>query len=157
MSSRRQFIFDCSAVIAALAVAPMSALGRPARACDGVQSLEQMSCSALAEQVNTIFQVRVSSREVVALTLLKARLARSTLVKLGRSSPREAGYEKFSLIFSGPKTTLLASAIHQFEHGQLGRFEMYVGQIGTHDAETVRYEAGFNRPAPALSAAARLT
>lgn len=152
MSSRRQFIFDCSAVLAALAVAPISSFSRPAGSGGVFQSLEQMRYPVLAGQVNTVFRVRVSPRRVVELKLLKAPLAPPTPIIPGRSLPGDAGYEKFSLIFSGPKNELLASANHCFEHDELGRFEMFIGQIGTPEADGVRYEAGFNRPAPTTAA-----
>jgi hypothetical protein len=148
MSSRRKFIFDCSAVVAALAVAPLNSFSRPATSSCGFQSLEQISYLALSDRVNTTFRVRLSSDQVVGLKLLKAPLASPTPMRPGRPLLGDAGHEKFSLIFSGPKDVLLASAIHQFEHEHLGRFEMYVGQIGTQDTGRVRYEAGFNRPAP---------
>ena len=61
--------------------------------------------------------------------------------------PDTKNFHSFS---DGPKNNLIQSAIHHFEHEELGRFEMYVGQIGTTD-EDVRYEAGFNRPAPVVS------
>jgi hypothetical protein len=151
MSTRRKFLRDCSTVVAALALAPLSSLGRSVLAGGNFQSLEQMSYLVLAGQINTLFRVRVSPRQVVELKLLKAPLARATPSVPGRRAAGDAGNEKFSLIFSGPKETLLASAIHRFEHRQLGRFEMYIGQVGTQDATSVRYEAGFNRPAPAAS------
>lgn len=148
MSSRRQFMFTGSAFLAAFAVAPVSSFSQASISPGGVQSLEQMSYAVLARQVGTGFRVRISSREVVRLTLLKAPLAQPTPTRPGKPLPGDAGYEKFSLIFSGPKDALLASAIHPFEHDQLGRFEMFIGQIGRPDADRVRYEAGFNRPAP---------
>ena len=100
--------------------------------------------------IGTIFRVRLSSGAVVDLKLLKAPLSPSTPVLAGHPLPGDAGYEKFSLIFNGPKNHLIQSAIHHFEHEELGRFEMYAGQIGTMD-DDIRYEAGFNRPAPAVS------
>jgi len=151
MYPRRKFIFNCSAVAAGLAVAPVSSFSRPATTSGGFPSLAQMSYPVLAAQVNTVFRVRSSPRQVVELRLLKAPLSRPTPIRPGRRSPGDAGYEKFSLIFSGPKAALLASAIHWFEHEQLGRFEMFIGQIGPRDTDRVRYEAGFNRPAPGAS------
>ena len=141
-------MFTGSAFLAAFAVAPVSSFSQASISPGGVQSLEQMSYAVLARQVGTGFRVRISSREVVRLTLLKAPLAQPTPIRPGKPLPGDAGYEKFSLIFSGPKDALLASAIHPFEHDQLGRFEMFIGQIGRPDADRVRYEAGFNRPAP---------
>ena len=84
---------------------------------------------------------------MVELKLLKAPVAVSTPVTPGRRLPGDAGYEKFSLIFSGPKKEFIEPAIYRFEHAQLGRFDMYIGQIGPRDADSVRYETVFNRPA----------
>jgi hypothetical protein len=157
MSSRRKFILDCSAFMAVLAVTPISSFSRPATSDGGFQSLEQMSYPVLAGQVNSTFRVCIAPRQVVELKLLKAPLAPSTPVRPGRPLPGDAGHEKFSLIFSGPKHTPLPSAIHRFEHEQLGRFDMYVGQIGIQHTGRVRYEAGFNRPAPSGTHTQKLT
>jgi hypothetical protein len=67
-------------------------------------------------------------------------------VRAGHRLPGDAGYEKFSLIFSGPKEKLIPPAIYRFEHEQLGGFDMYIGQIGPRDMDRVRYETVFNRP-----------
>jgi hypothetical protein len=156
MNSRRQFIFDCSAVVAALALAPISSFRQPA-APGACQSLAQMSCAVLAAQVNTVFRVRLSPGRTVELKLLKARLGPPTPIRPGRRLPEDAGYEKFSLIFSGPRDALLASAIHRFEHAQLGRFDMFIGQIGRLEADGAHYEAGFHRPAPPMAARTTVT
>lgn len=157
MSTRRKFLFDCSTAVAALALAPMSAVNLSAMVEGNFQSAGQLNYEVLAGQVNTLFRVRLSSGQVVKLKLLKAPLAPPTPTTQGRRPPGDAGHQKFSLIFSGPEDALLASAIHRFEHGQLGRFEMYIGQIGTSEADEVRYEAVFNQPGPTASARATLT
>jgi hypothetical protein len=143
MNTRRKFLFDCSASVAALALAPIGVMAVPSR---GIQSLEQLTYPALAAEVNTTFKVRPSSGQVVELTLLKAPLARPTPARPGGRPPGDAGHEKFSLIFSGPKNIPLESAIHRFEHSRLGRFEMSISEIGAVDQDCVRYEAVFNRP-----------
>jgi hypothetical protein len=150
MSSRRKFIFDCSAAMAAFSLLPMGSFCGPVISGGSLQSINDMSYPVLAAQINTPFRVRLSTLQTVELKLLKAPLAPPTPVLAGHPLPGDAGYEKFSLIFSGSKDKLIKSAIHHFEHEELGRFEMYVGQIGTTD-EDVRYEAGFNRPAPVVS------
>jgi hypothetical protein len=157
MTSRRNFLFDCSTAAAGLALVPMSAVSLTAISDVGFQSLDQMSYPVLAGQINTVFRVRLSPRRVVELYLLKAPLAPPTPIRPGRPLPGDAGNEKFSLIFSGPKDDLIEPAIQQFEHGQLGRFDMYIGQIGTQDTGSARYEAVFNRPAPAPSTFKKLT
>jgi len=150
MSSRRKFIFDCSTAVAAFGLLPMGSFGLPAISGGRYQSLDDMSYPVLSAQINTLFRTRLSTLQTVKLKLLKAPLAPATLITPGYPLPGDAGYEKFSLIFVGEKHTLLPSAIHCFEHEELGRFEMYIGQIGTTD-DDVRYEAGFNRPAPVIS------
>jgi hypothetical protein len=153
MRTRRQFISDCSAAMTVLAVAPLGSFAGPATFTRNFRPLETLSYADLAAQVNTSFHVCISPGKLVELTLIKIPLARPTPVRPGKPLPGDAGHEKFSLIFSGSKETVLAPAIHPFQHAQLGRFEMHIGQIGTTDGETVRYEAGFNRPAPAAFAA----
>jgi hypothetical protein len=156
MSTRRKFLFDCSTAMAALALFPLKSAGQLAQPRGDFKSLVQLSYRSLAGQLNTLFRVHLSPRQVVELKLLKAQIAPPTPIRPGHPPPGDAGNEKFSLIFIGPKAVLLASAIHQFEHGRLGRFEMYIGQIGPQDREKVRYEAVFNQPAPSVSARATL-
>jgi hypothetical protein len=156
MSTRRKFLFDGSAAMAAVTLFPFKSAGQLSAPRGDVQSLGQLSYQTLAGQVNTLFRVRLSPRQVVELQLLKARVAPPTPARPGRRPPGDAGNEKFSLIFSGPKEVLLASAIHQFEHRHLGTFEMYIGLVGMPDTDGVRYEAVFNQPAPAASARATL-
>jgi hypothetical protein len=152
MNTRRKFLVDFSTALAALALAPMRLISAPLISGGGWRALEQMSYSSLAEQINTMFQVRLSSTRVVKLRLLKAPLAPSTRHAPSGRPPGDAGNEKFSLIFNGPKGDLIEPAIHQFEHERLGRFEMYIGGIGARDGDSVRYETVFNRAAPATSA-----
>jgi hypothetical protein len=151
MSTRRKFLFDCSAAITAVTLFPFKSAGRSSQPLGVVQSHGQLSYESLARQLNTPFRVHLSPRDVVELKLLKARVTPPTPAMAGGRPPGDAGNEKFSLVFSGPKEVLLASAIHQFEHRHLGRFEMYIGQIGTPDTDSVRYEAVFNYPARAAS------
>ena len=148
MSTRRKFLFDCSSAVAFLAFFPPGLVTLRAAPCADAQSIDQMSYAMLADQVNTTFRVRALSGRKVELTLLKAPLARPP--RAGRRPAADAGNEKFALVFSGPKHDLIASAIHPFEHDQLGRFEMYIGRIGTQDTRRVRYESVFNRPAPVV-------
>jgi hypothetical protein len=143
--TRRQFLYDCSAAMAVVAACPVSGLARMVNT-GKFRSLTQISYSQLAAQINTPFRVYAPFGRVVELTLLKALLAAPSPIVPGRHLPGDAGNEKFSLIFSGPTDELLPAAIHSFEHDQLGRFDMYIGQVGTRDRERVRYQCVFNRP-----------
>ena len=146
VNPRRTFIFNCATALMAWTLAPVTAI----HASGGTfRSLDDLSYPMLAGQVNTQFRIRLASGQTLRLKLLKALLARPTPAVPGRRPPGDVGNEKFSLIFSGPKDQLIEPAIHQFEHGELGRFKMYVGQIGTRDPHAVRYETVFNRPPPA--------
>lgn len=111
-----------------------------------LQTTGQISYKAFARQVNTLFQVHPSSGQVVKLKLLKAPPSRPTPCAPGRRPAADAGNEKFSLIFSGPKAMVLAPAIHRFTHDDLGQFDMYIGQIGAEYMDQFRYQSVFNRP-----------
>jgi hypothetical protein len=157
MITRRKFLCDYSTAAAAMALFPMSFDRKPALSGNGLQCLDQMSYPVLAGQINTVFRVCLSPRQVVELKLIKAPLAPPTPVKPGGRLPGDAGNEKFSLIFSGLKDEFIPDAIHRVEHGQLGRFDMYIGQIGARDTDQSRYETVFNRPAPTASRFIQLT
>jgi hypothetical protein len=146
VSTRRTFIFKCAGAAMALGLVPVTTISALAGRSGTFRPLVDLEYPALAGQVNTQFQVRLASGQTLPLKLLKAPLAPPTPVVSGRRPPGDAGNEKFSLIFSGPKDQLIEPAIHQFEHEDLGRFEMYIGQIGTCDPDAVRYETVFNRP-----------
>jgi hypothetical protein len=133
--------------MAAAALVPISAVRVSAHSGKGYQSLNQISYSSLAGQINTLFRVHLSPLQTVELKLLKAPFAPSTPANPGRRLPGDAGNEKFSLIFRGPKDELISPAIYRFEHEKLGAFEMYIGQIGPRNTDGVRYEIVFNRPA----------
>ena len=154
MSTRRKFLFDCSYTVAALALLPPGLVNLRAAHCAVDQSIDRLPYAMLADQVNTTFRVRALSGRTVELTLLKAPLARPP--RPGRRRAPDADNERFSLVFSGPKNDLIESAIIPFEHDRLGRFEMYIGPIGSQDTRSVRYESVFNRPAPAGNAQAKL-
>lgn len=148
MNTRRKFLFDCSAAVATLALVPIDSIGAPAPFVLG-RSVGQVSYATFAAQVNTIFRVQLQPGQVAKLKLLKAPQALPVRVLAGSRLPADAGNERFSLIFSGPMDSPLASAIYQFEHDELGQFEIYIGEIGQRDGTGIRYEAVFNRSAPA--------
>jgi hypothetical protein len=148
MNTRRKFLFDCSTAVAALALVPIASIGASAPSADR-RSIRQISHATFASQVNTAFRVQLQAGQVVKLKLLKAPSAPAVPALLGSRPAADAGNERFSLVFSGPEDCPLASAIHQFEHDKLGRFEMYIGEIGLRDGIDIRYEAVFNQRVPA--------
>jgi hypothetical protein len=141
MISRRKFAFESATAVAALVMAPISF---------GLPRMESrptpLNYAAFAGQIDTLFRVRFSPHQGIDLRLIKARLTPRPPIVPGRRPPVDADNEKFSLVFSGPRSSPLSAAIHVFEHPQLGRFEMYFGEIGIRDDDGVRYEAVFNQP-----------
>lgn len=147
MTSRRRFVLNLSAVAGTFAAAPIgfAAANNPRRAN---QSPTPLSYAAFAEQIDTPFRVAGPSGEVIELRLKKVRLSPRSACAPGRRPPLDANNERFSLILTGPDTSPLAAAIHSFEHSELGRFEMYFGEIGLRNSNCIRYEAVFNQPGP---------
>lgn len=52
--------------------------------------------------------------------------------------------EQFSLLFHGPDHPLLSQGTYQFEHPQMGAFEMFIVPIGREPGRLI-YEAVFSR------------
>ncbi len=145
MSTRREFIARSSTLAAALAVLPMGALARAFGLGPRAVSTSQVSFSEFAGQVNTTFRVYATPTRVVELKLVEASLDPQR-PQSGRRPPLDADYEKFSLIFSGPRSELLEQRILPFEHDQLGRFDMVALPIFTRKPDQQNYQAVFNRP-----------
>ncbi len=143
MGSRRKFISICAAVVASAAVVPVDWLAWLEKRS---RTMSEISYKELAAQVGTTFRLQAGSGRQVKLKLLKAPLARPYPWADDQRPPEDAHHEKFSLFFSGPPESVLASAIHQFEHAELGRFEMYIGEVGAREALSIHYESVFNRP-----------
>jgi hypothetical protein len=119
-----------------------------ARGAAGAQSVDELGYEDFAGQIRSKFLVRLTPLRVVELKLIKAPPDPLIRQISGCRPPPDADNEKFSLIFSGPKSGLLESAIHQFEHDRLGRFKMFISPIGAGYDPEVRYQAAFNRPPP---------
>ena len=145
MSTRREFIVRCSTLAAAVAAAPVGVFGGSFNLGRPFVSTGKLSFAELAAQVNTKFRVYATSTRVVELELVKASLDPKRPPH-GRRPPLDADYEKFSLIFSGLRRELLDQKILQFEHDQLGRFELAALPVFTRNPDKMNYEAVFNRP-----------
>jgi hypothetical protein len=130
---------------AAAAVAPTSAFGISFRLGLPAVSLDQLSFSELAAQVNTRFRVYATPARVLELELVEASLDPKRPQRGGRP-PLDADYEKFSLIFCGLRGEFLDQKILKFEHDQIGRFELLVLPIFTRKPDKMDYQAVFNRP-----------
>ncbi len=53
--------------------------------------------------------------------------------------------EGFSLIFKGPKDTVLEHDTHKMKHPEMGEMDLFIGPIMSGKEEGVYYQAIFNR------------
>ena len=88
---------------------------------------------AFTQHANTKFQVMLDENTAVELELVGV-----SELKL---HPRQ---EEFSLEFRGPLNMFLGQGLRNFEHEQMGKFELFIVPV-EQDAQGFYYEAVFNR------------
>jgi hypothetical protein len=143
MTNRRQFISGCSTLALAASLSP-TALSA-ASVFNREAEPEQLSYEAFARCLGTTFLLRRGNESVVALELTRARQQEPSLFESANAP--DAGHERFSLMFRGPQSDGLPQNTYSFEHGRLGRFEMFIVPVGVKDERHGNYQAVFNRPA----------
>jgi len=105
-------------------------------------ALERISFDQFASQLNTDFSLQERSGASGILRLIQARIHSST----NSPAAADAANEKFSLVFSGSASKPLSQDTYSFIHPALGRFEMFISQVGPASQGQCFYEAIFNRP-----------
>ena len=93
--------------------------------------LEPFTLQTFTPLVGTSFRVQAAADRAVELALTAAR-------------SRSPTGNPFSLVFAGPRQPVLPQATYPFEHGTLGRFDLFICPIGQ-SATNTSYEAVFNR------------
>jgi hypothetical protein len=145
-ASRRHFLAcGAAAVVTALAWPPGVFAG-PRRLVMQELSLDDLRLATFAGQLHTTFRVTDAPVGNLELKLIEASLTEAAPRPMANAP--DAHYEKFTLIFSGPKLPLLAQQIYRFEHPQIGGFAMFIVPILTRQPSEQRYQAVFNRPVP---------
>ncbi len=141
MTSRRQFLTGCSALTLTASLAPAACLSAllPVRKV----TLDQIRFADFSAQVDTFFNV---AEKPVELKLVEAKSI-STFHPPNRIAA-DAGNEKFSLLFSGPRDPALTQDTYVLEHAGIGRFEMFIVPAASRDSSRSYYLAIFNRAAP---------
>lgn len=86
-----------------------------------------------AAQLNTKFRVQVDAANTVDLVLAE--------VSELKISP---GQEQFAIVFRGPLEVFLGQGIRQFEHDEMGQFQLFLVPI-KQDENGFYYESVFNR------------
>jgi hypothetical protein len=94
--------------------------------------IEKFTSAMFAEQLKTKFRLTVEPSQIVELELFDV---------LDASTPRQ---ERYSILFRGPHAPFLQQRIYQFEHDQMGTFDLFIVPIGV-DEDGYTYEAVFNR------------
>jgi hypothetical protein len=105
-------------------------------------ALDQVTFDHFASQLNTAFTVQQGSGAAGVLHLIQAR----THSPANSPAAADAANEKFSLVFSGAASQPLSQDTYSFVHPALGRFEMFISQVGPTGQAQCFYEAIFNRP-----------
>src|SRR4030095_726615 len=92
---------------------------------------------SFSRQLNTIFRVNVESAEPIELELVE--------VAVRKIEPNEqAGMERFSTFFYGPKNSFLPQQTDEVFHSKMGEMQIFLVQIAQ-DQRVIKYEAVFNR------------
>ncbi len=108
--------------------------------------LDDLSFAAIAKQLNTRFRVETAPGAHVDMELIEAELAPEMVWPAGPKGAENVRYERFSLVFTGPREPALEQRIYAFEHDGIGRFEIFITPILSRDQTRIYYEAVFNRP-----------
>jgi uncharacterized protein DUF6916 len=142
MTNRRQFLTGCSTLALAAAFPP------PAISAATVfrrkPALGQLTYEAFSKCVGSSFILLRGAKPAVALELANARQQEPS--RFESANAPDAGHERFSLMFCGPHSDVLPQDTYSFEHGRLGRFEMFIVPMGVKEETHCYYQAVFNRP-----------
>jgi hypothetical protein len=102
--------------------------------------LDQLSFARFSEALDSVFRVHIGVSNSIEVKLVEARSGRTT----GKVNSSGDHFESFSLIFNGPEDRPIAQGAYSFEHGQIGRFDLFIVPIGKIEG-VFQYEAVFNR------------
>jgi hypothetical protein len=99
--------------------------------------------ATFAPHVGDTFHISLASPDTLPITLVALNdLQMRALPAADGATPPQG--ESFSLLFRGPRAPQLAQGMYEFAHDQIGAFALFIVPVGA-DAESVRYEAVFNR------------
>ena len=142
MTSRREFISQCSAI------ATVAALPAGLGVCSSLGlrevSLDHLGFSTFVRLVGTQFHV-LEHQETVGLELVEAEAGRAQASSRGKKRDEP---EEFSLLFCGTRDQPLGQNSYWFAQAQVGRFMIFIVPVWDLVAVTGArfYEAVFNRP-----------
>ena len=103
MSTRRKFLFDCSATTLVAVLAPAGIMLNAAASPIGPDISPGLGTAAFAAQLNTPFQIHAGPDQRIQVKLEEVRIQPDRPPKTGKRPPPDAGHEKFTLVFSGSR------------------------------------------------------
>lgn len=107
--------------------------GRPGRSID--VSADELSAPMFRAHIGSVVRLDWNAEQV--------QLSISEVTEL----PTRRGFERFSVFFAGPADRALPQGTYTFEHDALGSLMLFVVPVVGSGAESIIYEACFNRPA----------
>lgn len=137
-ASRRDFLACGATAIVTTLIWPSGLLAAPSGFIMKELSLDEVRLATFARQLHTTFRITDAPAGDMELKLIEAKAAAPVGL--------DAHHEKFSLIFSGPKSPVLEQKIYRFEHPRIGWFAMFIVPIVTEATGQQHYQAIFNRP-----------
>ena len=97
---------------------------------------EMQTEAEFAKNVNTKFRLVVDAPQPIDLTLVS--------VTPRKIEPHEqAGMERFSAVFTGPREIFLPQQTYRLSHPDMGEFDIFLVAIGQ-EPEGFQYEAVYN-------------
>jgi hypothetical protein len=105
---------------------------------------DQLKLETFSPWIKTKFRAFSDPDNFIELELVEAAEIHNhnaVQAKLPADGPRQ---ETFSLIFAGPVDRRLPQRIYLFEHGQIGRFDLFIVPVGQKTG-FILYQAIFNR------------
>jgi hypothetical protein len=144
--TRREFLFDCSALMAAALTAPTAVLAESVAPFWKNRSLHEVSCAAFVSQLQTPFLIQAKCGRTIKVTLAEVKMRLEKPLKPGRRPPPDAGNEKFSLFFTGSRSDLLPQNTYSVAHETLGRFDLFLVPICTRNPAKIDYQVVVSRP-----------
>ena len=136
MPTRRKFIRDCALVAAATTLVP-AAFAQDTSSLPAFP--DSPSYDQFLRQVNTPFRLSSGSKS------FEVTLVQANALPAGAPGSLDAGNEKFSLLFCGPRAGLEQDT-YSFEHERLGRLAIFIVPVGGVNMDGCHYRAVFNRP-----------
>jgi hypothetical protein len=105
-----------------------------------------LSLAEFEKNLNSNFEVTPEGGPRVRLKLVEAQAAARRNSNKAERRGGDAGNEKFSLIFKGPRSQLLPQDTYRFRHAQLGELCLFIVPVLSRNRRHYVYQAIFNRP-----------